>query len=214
MPTNSVATIGDDGIVEINPQIVGEERMDVPSDHHWVGHACVGNALKQPRAIGRIAVPIVGPETLYRLLLLPVLRHQDVLADQVPLRLAVGEPGVEPRLLGEAHHAAAGGEPLRTAIIVLDMTAALARRTVAGLAGAILPAVDHRDVDQIAEGEAVIDPHDRAFRMRQDRTHRHVLIERLIRRRALQQKARRFDEPLRPLIGIVVLDFMVVPRDQ
>ena len=94
------------------------------------------------------------------------------------------------------------------------MAAALVRRAVAGFARAILPAVDHGNLDQVAEGEAVVDPHHRALRMRQDRPHRHVLVERLVGGGALQQKARRLDEPLRPLVGVIVLDFVVVPGDQ
>jgi len=143
-----------------------------------------------------------------------ILRHQHVLGDHVPLRFGVGESRAEPIFLRKTHHGAAGVEPLRATSIGLDMAAALVRRSVTGLAGAVLPAVDHRNLDQITEGKTIVDPHHRALGMRQDRPHRHVFVECLIGRRALLQETRRLNEPLRPLIGVVVLHLVIVPGDE
>src|SRR5580692_13219392 len=122
-------------------QIVGEEGVDVAADHHGIGYASVADALEEARAIGRIAVPIVGPERVGAVKLLPQLRHQHVLRDHIPPRLRVREPRIEPGFLGEAYHGTAGIEPLRTAGIALQMAAALVGWAVASLARAILPAV-------------------------------------------------------------------------
>ena len=94
------------------------------------------------------------------------------------------------------------------------MAAALVRRPVTGLARAVLPAVDDRDFDEIAEREAIVDPHQRAVRTRQDRPHRHMLVERLIGRRAPDQELRRIVEIFRVFVGVIVLHFVIVPGDK
>src|SRR3984893_5012016 len=131
--------------------IVGEEGVDVAADDHGIGHTAVADALEEPRAIGRVTVPIVGPERVDAVELLPELRHQHVPRDHIPLRLRVCEPRMEPGFLGETHHGAAGVEPFRAARVALEMAAALVRRAVAGLARAILPAVDHGYLDPVSE---------------------------------------------------------------
>jgi hypothetical protein len=94
------------------------------------------------------------------------------------------------------------------------MHAALEWRRVAGLPRAVLPSVDHRHLDQIAELEAVIEAHDRPVRQRPYRPHRHVLVERLISRRAPHQEQLRVVETLRPFVGVIFRHLVVVPRDQ
>lgn len=74
-----------------------------------------------------------------------------------------------------------------------------------------MPAVDQRNFHQVAEGETVIDPHQRPIRARHDRAHRHVLVKGLVRGGAADQELRRIVEILRPLVGIVVLHFVIVP---
>src|SRR5580692_8436463 len=98
--------------------------------------------------------------------------------------------------------------PLRTTLIGFKVRAALVRRRVTGLAGAILPPIDHRDLDEIAETEAIINPHDRSFGPRQDRPHRHVLVKRPIGRRAANEELPWIVEKFSPLVGIVVLHLM------
>jgi hypothetical protein len=72
------------------------------------------------------------------ILLEPELRHQHVLRDQIPLRLAVGERGIEPRFLREAEHGPPGIAPLRTAGVGFQVRATLVRRRVTRFARKVL----------------------------------------------------------------------------
>src|SRR6516165_7136903 len=135
--------------------------MNVAGNHHRIGDLAIVDVLQKPRAIGGIAVPIVGPERVDPVLISAQLRHQHILRDQIPSRLAAREPGIEPSLLAKAEHGAAGVEPLRTIGISLQMSATLVGRRITGLARAVLPAVDDGYFDEIAQGETVIDPHQR-----------------------------------------------------
>ena len=108
-------------IVKIELQIIGEEGMNVTGNHHRIGDLAIVDVLQKPRAIGGIAVPIVGPERVDSVLISAQLRHQHILRDQIPSRLAAREPGIEPSLLAKAEHGAAGVEPLRTTGISLQI---------------------------------------------------------------------------------------------
>ena len=187
--------------------------MNVTGNHHRIGDLAIVDVLQKPRAIGGIAVPIVGPERVDSVLISAQLRHQHILRDQIPSRLAAREPGIEPSLLAKAEHGAAGVEPLRTTGISLQMSATLVGRRITGLARAVLPAVDDGYFDETAQGETVIDPHQRNVWSREDRPHRHMFVKSLIGRGAPEQELRRIVERLRPFIGIIVLHFVIVPGD-
>ena len=94
------------------------------------------------------------------------------------------------------------------------MTAQLVRRCVAGAARTVLPAVDHRDFEEVAVSETIVDAHHRPIGPRHDRPHRHMLVEGLIGGGAAAQEQFRIVVELGPLAGIVVRDFMVVPGDE
>jgi hypothetical protein len=124
--------------------------MNIAGNDHRIGNLAVVDVLQQPRAIGGIAIPIVGPERIDTVALSAQLRHQHILRNQIPARLAARKPGIKPSLLAKAEHGAAGVEPLRTAGIGLQMCAASIGRCITGLTRAVLAPVDDRYFDEVA----------------------------------------------------------------
>src|SRR5262249_34938337 len=58
--------------------------------------------LQQPRAIGGIAIPIVGPERIDTVALSAQLRHQHILRNQTPARLAARMPRIKAKPPGQS----------------------------------------------------------------------------------------------------------------
>src|SRR5260221_419134 len=114
---------------------------------------------------------------------LPVHRGRaGLLRDHVPARARAGERGIEPLLLRSAEHGALRISELR-ALRGIDRIRAAATRARAGFVRAVLPVVEHEEVGEAAEARARVDARVRAERHHGAR-HRHVLVPRLVRRRA------------------------------
>ena len=153
-------------IVEIDPQVVGEERVDVAADHHRIRHARSGDALQEPPPARRVAVPVVGP-----IAELAVARFWRATAPSArPGRSRSISPWSgqgPPRASPPGQSRSCCGPPARRsgqAASVSRCPPQLVRRRIAGFARPVLAAVDHRDFQEVAEGEAVVDAHHRPVR--------------------------------------------------
>ncbi len=76
-----------------------------------------------------------------------------------------------------------------------------------------MTSIDDGNFDEIAEGEAIVDSHQRTVGPRHDRAHRHVFAEGLIGGHAPNQKLLWIVESFRPFIGVIILHFVIVPGD-
>ena len=147
---------------------------------------------------------MVGEVTLHQ------RRHQQILGDDIPLRLGLGKSLVQPGLLLPAEQRAArvtqvaarGGDNM-------PLVAAIGRD--ARLLGTVLATVEHMETRKLAVIQAPVDAHVRPLRHAAG-TQGHVFVKRLVRRGPLLEKLRhRHLRVLGPAVGVVILYFVIVP---
>src|SRR5215470_13294219 len=137
--------------------------MNVSADEYRVGKLACGSGVEDALARCRIAVPPVGPVAWHaRTILLAQLRHQLALRQDVPCRIRGFETLQEPLFLVGTEQRALAVEPLRAA--VRRDVAASPRRYFAGLLGAVLSAIEHRERHQVAMPAPIVEAHSRIAR--------------------------------------------------
>ncbi len=124
------------------------------------------------------------------------------------LRARIGKAFVQPGFLRSAKHGAASLQPLRA---IGDYGAAAAAGLRTGCMRAVLAIVEHEEGREVAECIAVVQQRIRTARQRA-RRERHVLVVGLIGGGAAHEKGRVEVLPL--VVGIVVVDFVIVPRHE
>ena len=198
-------------VERIGAQLGNGRGVEVAREHHQV----VGDRpdrLDDQFALGGVTIPRIGQDDRR---LGPAdeagTRHEHLLGDDVPDRSGVGDLVDEPVALHAAEHRLGGG---RRELLVahLDVVAErLDERLSTLLVGAVLAGVEHVEPEQIAVGERAVDRVVGA--RRRFEAHRHVLVPRLVGRGAPGQERVARIVVLADLTGVVVVDLVVVPRD-
>ena len=182
-------------------QLGDRGEVDVAGEHHNVGHRCIGQVLENPLALQRIAVPLVVVQ--YGLAERCVREH-NLVADRVPHRCRRVQHLVQPRLLIVAQHCARGARDLGARRVDAQC------HVPARLIGAVLAAIEQRQVHQLAPVHDAVD----TVLLVGDRwveANRLVLPPCLIRSKAAIGKGSCIGLSLRHQAGVVVLDLVIVP---
>ena len=209
VPHSSVATTGLRASPNRRLRSDDQVRVHVPGQHHAAADAVVGERVEQPVASRVVPVPAVRAPAPAAAEDPGRARDHGLLGQEVPATRDGAQAVLEPALLRHAQHRAAWREQLPAAAI--DESGAAAAGPRARLRRAELPAVEDVEARQRADVEARAEKHraaGRPGRLRQ----RHVLEVGAVRGRAAVQELR--IEALRAVARVVVVDLVVVPRDQ
>jgi competence protein ComEC len=184
-------------------EVAGEVAVDVAGQDHRVRGPPRAEELHDRVGVGLVGRPLVHRELLGRAGGDVERRHHHLLGEHMP----AGGGGVEAREQPVALLPAQDGR-----VGIPRAVAQGAEPVAAGLRRPVLARVEHREVDQLAVGQAAIERHVRAARPA-DGPQRHVLEVGLVGGGAPPDERLARLAVVRVIVGVVVLDLVVVPGD-
>jgi hypothetical protein len=169
--------------------------MPVAGEKDWIPELCVDDIGQQALPRQRISVPGVVPEPARLNGGVLQLRDEQLLRDDVPLRGGLGKALSEPLFLFEAEHR----------VVACARRVAAKRFTIAaGIVGAVLPIVQHRELGERTVSQPAVDPKVGPRVECHRQPDGHVLVIGLVGGSAFGSELRRWEPVLRRQTGIVI----------